>query len=571
MSETQEVDYFQSSINHYRHSIRGIEDSYNNAWDIYAELIQNSVDAIRLCGEQENFINIEVDCLKKEISITDGGIGIDKKMLPELLRPFGTNKSGVDDAIGEKGVGLKFVIFSSENFYIKTGNKDGVCEAEISGASVWKNRKDEQGLKIKVGNLESNFNGTLVKITGVDKDEIFNISFEQFRFLLRTRTALGTTRKIWGEDKNIKVTIYYKDINSKVFSEEIPFSYFLVTDNLKENDKMDLDEFENWLRQADRTDQEKIKKLRNKVIYKKGEFSHSNQRKIKYFACFVPKRRSWDDLSLNLGLVSEADLSDSKFLSDYFFCKLNSGITVSVKGMPTGIQIDHPSTGSSGYWFNLFIIFEDPFVKFDIGRKSIHGKQSGILKEYSRRVFNDFLQYVDKYVSGDIEISSSSWNRDEIFAEIDRIVDLNIDGIKMKKVPSDQEATVAAIFFECIGSGKIKDITPLISGYRNKYDLFALWGNRKLVFEFKAKLSGLVRDFSDARKLFDEIDCVVCWEITDKDKQALSNIGVTLEETASSMFGKNPNEIPHSTHQMSIANFSKTVFVIDLKRFLSKK
>ena len=45
---------------------------------------------------------------------------------------------------------------------------------------------------------------------------------------------------------------------------------------------------------------------------------------------------------------------------------------MSVKGMPTGITIEHPITGASGSWGNMFIIFEDRRLKFDIGRKTIH-------------------------------------------------------------------------------------------------------------------------------------------------------------------------------------------------------
>ena len=40
-------DFLSLSMAMVRRSIRGIDDSYSNYWDILAELLQNSVDAIK--------------------------------------------------------------------------------------------------------------------------------------------------------------------------------------------------------------------------------------------------------------------------------------------------------------------------------------------------------------------------------------------------------------------------------------------------------------------------------------------------------------------------------------------
>jgi len=559
------TDFLVPDINQIRHTISGIDDSYNNSWDIYAELIQNAVDAIRQSDVEKGQIDIQIDCLTRTVIIVDNGIGINKEDLPFLLKPFATNKSSIDAAIGEKGVGLKFVIFSSNYFYIKSGNNSGSAEAEILDANSWKKSTDNQPLSLKFSVLDDSFCGTKVEVRGIDNETIFNLSFEQLLYVLRTRTAIGTTRSIWGDDKEIEISIKCKDINAALFEENIPFQYWLITDQIPTNSKIDLDDFEKWLKQGDRTDQEKMSKLKDKIIYKKGQFTHANQRVIKYFACFVPKRRVWNDLSINFNLATEENFTDDDWLTEYYFSKLNNGIYISVKGMPTGISIDHPTTGYAGYWANLFILFEDPFVKFDIGRKSIHGRQANVHREYARKIFNEFLQYVTKYVSGDIVVEPTEWNKDEIFAEIERLIDLNIDGIKFKKAPSGQEASVAAIFFECIGAGKIRNIMPLVSGYRNKYDLYALWDRKKIIIEFKSHLANLAKDFNDARKMFDEIDCVVCWEVTDKDKQIMRDMGVNVEELSSSLFGQDARRIPHSTHIMNLSGFVNPIYIIDLK------
>jgi hypothetical protein len=562
-------DYLTPNINQIRHSIIGIDDSYNNSWDIYAELVQNAVDAIRQSSVERGNIVLEIDCPAHSIIIRDNGVGIDKENLPYLLKPFATNKTGIDIAVGEKGVGLKFVIFSSNYFYIKTGNSSGSAEATIQDANTWKKSTDDKPLPLKFKTLEEQFSGTLVVIKCVDNENIFNLSFDQAKYVLRTKTAIGSTKPIWDDDRAIDITLKYKDINSQSFEEALPFKYWLITDIVPANSKIDLDNFEQWLGQGDRTDQEKMIKLKDKIIFRKGQFTHSNQRIIKYFACFVPVRRVWNDLSIRFQLATERNLTDDSWLSEYYYCKLNNGIYPSVKGMPTGISIDHPTTGYAGYWSNIFILFEDPFLRFDIGRKSIHGRQANIHREYAKAIFNEFLKYVTKYVSGDIVVEPTEWNRDEIFAEIERLVDLNIQGVTFKKTPTSQEASVAAIFFECIGSGKIQNIFPLISGYRSKYDLYALWDTRKVTIEFKSRLSNLARDFNDARKMFDEINCVVCWEVTDEDKQIMRNMGVNVEEITTSMFAQHRRNFPHSTHIMNLTGFTNPIYVIDLKKLLT--
>lgn len=566
--ETIILDYLTPNISQIRHSIRGIDDSYNNYWDIFAELIQNAVDAIRQLDCEQGIIDFEVDCQCKSIKIVDNGIGIKKDELPLLLKPFGTNKANIDSVIGEKGVGLKFVIFSSTYFHIKTGTPEGSCEAEIKEANVWKNSNEESVLPLGFQVIDEKIQGTTVIVKGVDNDILFNLTFEQFKFVLQTRTAIGNTKSIWDSDKDIIIHIKYKDNYSETKEEVLPFKYWLITDILPESSKIDLDQFVDWTKQNDRTDQEKMAKVKDKVIYKKGSYNHSNSRIIKYYTCFVPKRRVWNEISVDLKLATEDNLMDESWMSDYSFCKLSNGIFVSVKGMPTGISVEHPTTGYAGYWANLFMIFEDPFVKFDIGRKSIHGRQANIHRECAKKIFNEFLQFVTKYVSGDIVIEPTEWNRDEIFSEIDKIVDLNVVGIKFLKIPSAQEASVAAIFYECIGNGKIQQITPLISGYRNKYDLYALWDRKKIIIEFKSHLRNLAKDFNDARKMFDEIDCVVCWEVTDLDKQTMKNLGVNVEEIVASRFASTTRNIPHSTHIMNLTGFVKPVYIIDLKKVL---
>ena len=52
------INFLKPTINSVRKSIKGIDESYNNFWDIIAELVQNSVDAINKTEERKGSIKI---------------------------------------------------------------------------------------------------------------------------------------------------------------------------------------------------------------------------------------------------------------------------------------------------------------------------------------------------------------------------------------------------------------------------------------------------------------------------------------------------------------------------------
>ena len=116
-------DFLAPDIEQIRRSIQDIDDSYNNEWDILAELLQNSVDAIRETERPSGKITIELDSRHRTIRVVDDGIGIDPDDLAPLLRPFSTRKGGNERTVGEKGVGLTFAIFACDYFEINTGTK----------------------------------------------------------------------------------------------------------------------------------------------------------------------------------------------------------------------------------------------------------------------------------------------------------------------------------------------------------------------------------------------------------------------------------------------------------------
>lgn len=566
----KEIDFLQPDINIIRKSIRGIDDSYNNFWDILAELVQNSIDAIHKRNIENGIIKLKINCPNHEISIYDNGIGMEEEKIPHLLRPFSTDKENDFDTIGEKGVGLKFVIFQSSHFKLKTSylNSDVISNITIKNAKDWKNSFSDTILKLESEPENGHFDGTEISIEGIDNEHLFNLSFNSMKFILRTKTAIGNVLTIFEPQPNIHIEFEMIDINGKHFSDILDYKYWLPIETLKPKDLCDLEDFKDWLK-IDRTDKAKRTYLKGKIIYQKGFFNHNGNRQIKYWACFVPQRKNWNEISVRENLLDINSIDNEEAMQANFFNIHKSGIYTSVKGMPTGISIDTPSTGNAGYWSNIFIIFEDNCLKFDIGRKSINGNIKVIYQKYAKEIFKNFTNYISKYVAGDPELNTNpNWDRDDIRDEINSMPKLKSSIVNFRNNPSEQEASVAAIFYELIGANKISNLEPVISGYKNKYDLYAYWNNHFEVIEFKTHLRNIIKDFDDAQKYSNEIDYIVCWDINDEDVNAFNGIGLDLSEVSFPAFSDdNMNFIPYTTHILSIPS-AKPIYIIDLKVLL---
>jgi hypothetical protein len=317
------------------------------------------------------------------------------------------------------------------------------------------------------------------------------------------------------------------------------------------------------MRESDRSDSEKRRKLLNKIVFTQGK-KRQGGRDIRYWSCFVPRREFWKILSQNFGITFPAE--NDAALEEMYGVGFSSGCSTSTKGMPTGIAIEIKPRGSAGYVPNYFILIDDPSLRFDIGRKSIQGRQQAMLREIAYENFRDYINQTRKYMGGAVDPSTSDWDRDEVFEEIEGLPALESGLSRFVKRPNSQEATVAAMFFEQIGKGGFADLHPLISGYKGRYDLYAKWKARRVVVEFKFDLAGLFRDFTDERKLFDEINAVVVWEVTENDRMLASRRGITVEVVHKSTMTQREN-FPGATKILNLGDV-RPINVIELRPLL---
>jgi hypothetical protein len=554
------------SVKILKNRIKNIDSSYNNPWDILAELTQNSVDAIKQRSDVETGkIEIFIDARNKAIEITDNGIGIKSDEIQELLSLDGTNKRDDDKTIGEKGVGLKFVIFQCNDFVLKSYNPNSTpVKVTLENAYNWKIGKVQDEIEFDIDKEQGNdVIGTNIRISEVENFDIFDLNIKQIEFVLRTKTAIGNVlKKLGKDDKDVKITLKYRAKSSNDFEEkEISYKFLAIDENLQQYEILNAEHCLTFIEQYKDYPNKIVAEFKGKIFELTQEFDTNGRRiVIKYW--YLSSNKNFEEINLKYnGIITEL-FDREKF--DYI--GFQKGITTSVKGMPTGIYLKEPQTGAAGYWPRFFIIIEDPKQKFDIGRKtideSIHGKTKTMYLDKIREAYNKYFLHITRYIPSDTSTNLAEPDPVEVWESINRKTDLGVADIKFRKIPDDQEAGVFALFFECLGKDIIKEIEPFYCSYKNQYDLYVkIKGERKII-EFKSKISKLIKDLIDLTKLFKHINCLVCWDVDNKDIEKFKNNGVDLSPVYKSSFAE--EDFPNATHRLTRMG-SDPIYVIDLK------
>ena len=121
-------------MNYIRNVLRTVE-TYDIELRVLLELVQNSIDAIRKNHNiDRGRIVVEVDVPTGTVSVTDNGVGFPRR--EDLLLLGGTDKADDPAQLGKIGVGLKAVIFSTQQFSIASVTEAYEFQFEVSGAAA---------------------------------------------------------------------------------------------------------------------------------------------------------------------------------------------------------------------------------------------------------------------------------------------------------------------------------------------------------------------------------------------------------------------------------------------------
>lgn len=254
--------------------------AYRHLWDVYAELLQNAVDAINrrfkilndpsfhLYDEHREEIaslgidraytgriRIRIDVQSREIEVRDNGVGIPPDRIEEFLLPEGSDKI-MGSEYGFKGYGLTFAAFISRQFSIKSRSflsaADESYELGLDGLFDWLVSDDESlafpdsptpdvtastepleeewntSIRVKLADDYISFFPAIASIEKALQLANDRSNLDGLEHILRTRTAVGNTKVLFNKAPIVPLEVIlevtYADGEAPI-ERNIPYRY----------------------------------------------------------------------------------------------------------------------------------------------------------------------------------------------------------------------------------------------------------------------------------------------------------------------------------------------------------
>lgn len=520
------------STNRLQTEARNILDSYSHTWDVLAESLQNSVDAIeqnvKATPDAHALIQIVFNANLRSVEVSDTGVGMSPEQVMSVLAPHQGLKRG-KGLRGEKGVGLSFILFLTNRFRIETCNGEKTISLEIHRANNWANGTEIDPLKFVNVNITrpQTFQNSItytriwaeqIPVAKEASEDIFEYTKPRLIYVLRTKTAVGNTHPLFhnGERPSVDIDVQLKYIDSTGAAqsfEEVPYSFAAPHTLLKSKDILDWDEFTERRVQG--------KNTQSKGLVHVGNALSESGKAVKWYS-FMAARPTFDEISE----VNKLQTSETR--------DVDAGIYISTRGMPTGIRLAPPRSQQASYWPSFFILLEYDELRLDMGRKFVGGRVAQMLTKVAlTSIFNQHVNAIPMLTtkaSDPFDGLETDLVIEEIKNQITTTPDLELSRIPYMKLPV-QEQGVVAIFHELIGAGLLKGYRTQHSSSNQRYDAYINYKpdpsvtapsvKRKMTegrtysffaeFKFEAGQS-LLEDF-DLRKRPRDFRLLICWSL----------------------------------------------------------
>ena len=193
-----------------RQTIRNILGSYTGFFDLFSELIQNSLDACDMRAQNDEdsgyqpMVWIYIDIQQQEVSVADNGIGLSKEQLKLFLQPNMTFKRRKGTR-GNKGVGATFLAYGFDYLLVATKVPGFEYAGVLENGRSWTEDVDNSIVKPRIRSVdftdetfESLDRGTYFKVKLIgqnirpkDLAWIQASTAQQWDVVLRVKTPLG--------------------------------------------------------------------------------------------------------------------------------------------------------------------------------------------------------------------------------------------------------------------------------------------------------------------------------------------------------------------------------------------
>lgn len=555
-------------------NVVNILKSYTGFYDLFAEAIQNALDAVEhrvgLETDYKPRLWVKIDLQSKAVEVVDNGIGMTEDQFKTCFAPNVTGKKD-HQLRGQKGVGATFLAYGFSYARLQTKQPGFELAAVLRGGRHW--AEDQSGkiprpkfeeVKFEVPELSKESSGTSIEIRLGDApgekpkrlDWQNATSAEQWFDVLRIKSPLG------GVYLNTPpfapaVTIEVKDPQGKTSSVTgSQASYYFPHEipNIKVKDLADIKKKMASIEGDPATVLKKLPEDYKKLdcIYEiwthdqildptsslglgsvsEEEESLIHRHSVIIYGAFVDSTSVWDEFNDNVLHLRE----------DYRILK--GGLQMATDFMTQGELITIPLNKAIGYQNNTHVIVHFTDGNPDLGRKTFQPEYHLLAERLASQVVKTLTKYRSllrpdtggAIVTPDKELYE--WKKEqELWRDSHG---LNLGGfapnVAILSEPQEEQ-DVIALFHELVGSGVIRGLKFFSAKAKDRYDGLVQRAytdetfkfdkkNNPLgvgkaisipdesepkVLEYKFDFDSLVSDFEKEVKFLAHIDLVVCW------------------------------------------------------------
>jgi hypothetical protein len=622
--EFSDKSMFENAI---KGNVESILRCYTGFFDIFSEMIQNSLDAtekkFKSNSDYTPKIFIEINIKEQTLRVVDNGSGMSIDEFLLCFRPNFTFKKG-QNLRGSKGVGATFLAYGYNYIKLQTKIGSNKYAAVLRQGRLWvedtTNKLSRPKLEredFDVSELAGEYSGTSIeiKLTGKDFEKPKDFGWygatvaTQWFDILRIVTPLGGIYlKSIPFQPHVYITVIDRTgISTKFDKKKAEFYY---PHEIPDIVQADLFEIRSAFKNIDgdiKTQSQKLPdKFKNLQLiweiwnsselltsdYLKLELDESERILIEQFeicvyASQVDSLETFSTFNETLGIRQKTKL-------------LRGGIQLATDGMPQGDLLQISLNRQSGLQDYTFIIVHFKSGNPDTGRKNFQPELKGIAEKLATHITRFIILYRDllRFDTGSIRNMKPAKDRHVWIKRLENWRDQNPlpDAINenftyLSKPQEEQD--VIAVFNQFVGAGIIKGIYFYSNEYNEKYDsLFELKYNESFkyssenplgvridypyfndvsepkVLEYKFGFDSLLKDFKNDKKFPEQIDLVVCWQAASIKNSNVILKSLLLEKEGSRRF------IYGSTHQAVIPGISnnaafEVIILEDLINFLS--
>jgi hypothetical protein len=566
-----------------RRIVVNILKSYTGYFDLFSELIQNSLDATEAKAREadesyEPHLWIDIDIENSRLRVTDNGTGMTANQLKYFAKPNVSFKP-VKQYRGQKGVGATFLAYGFSLIRVHTRRRgeensillrQGRQWAQDQGDTVPRPRLERD--KFALPHVPNGQDGTSIEIVvgGAPGERPKRFDWlgartaEQWIDVLRIKTPLGGVYLDTSPAQPV-VCVTVKDSSGSTTSKTVKKPEYFWPHEIPNIKVAEVIELEGALTKIEGSGEDKNARLDSKYkrldclyqIYTTEQLLDPDwwfgkaldeeqralirQHSVVVYSAFLRSAKMWGDLNDEIfGLYKNQRI-------------IRGGLQLASDYMVQGDSSIIPLTSTIGYQANTHVVVHFTDGSPDMGRKAFQPELEDLGKRISVQCVNIFKRYLMylKPDSGAITVTPDrelhEWKKSQEDYREKRALSFKIErgAVALISEPQ-QEQDVVALFHELIGLGAIRGLQFLATSQSDRYDsLYFLnypdeqsikfdklrnplgvgsglnlpYHSEPRVLEYKFDLDALIRDFSAEIKYPKHIDCAVCWKATKQFKE----------------------------------------------------